>query len=360
MNNLNKIAEHFCLKGNIKEIKPLGAGLINDSYKIATESGEPDYLLQRINHSIFRDVEGLQRNIERVTAHIKGKLTAAGDPDADRKVLCPVFTPEGKSFYCDEEGNFWRIFVFIPDSISYDAVSPDLARQAGIAFGEFQSMLSDLPGEPLCATIPNFHNMENRWASFEEAVKQNKAGRLSKVQDLVNELTVRAEEMCKIERMAREGKLIKRITHCDTKVNNILFDKKTDQILCVVDLDTTMPGFVLSDVGDFIRTAVNKGAEDDTDLNKIGPDLAIFEAFIQGYLSTANAFLSQTERELLVFGGRLLTYMQTVRFLTDYLDGDTYYKIKHKEHNLERSIAQFTYLKRLEENYETMCNMLKS
>lgn len=359
MQNLNLISEQFQLAGTVVEIKPLGAGLINDSYKIKTVPGAPDYLLQRINHAIFQDVAGLQENIERVTNHIRAKLILSGELDAERKVLRLIYTNDGKSYHKDEQGNYWRIFVFIEDSISYEAITPELAGQAGKAFGEFQSLLADLPGEPLVATIPNFHNMEVRWASFEQAVKNNKAGRLNKVQDLVDELNARSEEMCKIERLYREGKLIKRISHCDTKVNNVLFDKNTNKILCVVDLDTTMPGFVLSDVGDFIRTAVNTGAEDDTNLQKIGPDLDIFESFIHGYLSTAT-FLTALEKELLVFGGRLLTYMQTVRFLTDYLDGDTYYKIKHKEHNLERSIAQFTYLKRLEENYDTMCKMVNA
>lgn len=357
MQHLHAISQQFQLEGTVSEIKPLSAGLINDSYKIETSAGAPDYLLQRINHSIFQNVAGLQKNIERVTDHIRAKLVAAGDPDVERKVLRVVYTRENQSYFKDDQGQYWRIFVFIPNSISYEAITPALAGQAGQAFGEFQALLSDLPGEPLVATIPNFHNMEVRWASFVEAVKNNKAGRLSKVQDLVDALSLRSEEMCKVERLYREGKLIKRISHCDTKVNNVLFDRQSDTILCVVDLDTTMPGFVLSDVGDFIRTAVNKGGEDDTDLQRIGPDLEIFEAFIRGYCSTAT-FLTPQERELLVFGGRLLTYMQTVRFLTDYLDGDTYYKIKHKEHNLERSLAQFTYLQRLEEQYDTMCRMV--
>lgn len=357
MQHLKLITDQFDLKDSIIEIKPLGAGLINDSYKVRTFAGNPDYLLQRINHAIFQDVAGLQKNIERITQHIRNKLIQAGEVEVDRKVLQVVYTHSGDSFYKDPNGDYWRVFVFIPESISYEAITPELAEQAGKAFGEFQSLLSDLPGEPLTATIPNFHNMENRWSAFEQAVKENKAGRLQKVQDLVNELTQRAQEMCKLEQLYRDGKLLKRISHCDTKVNNVLFDKKTGKILCVVDLDTTMPGFVLSDVGDFIRTAVNKGAEDDTNLEKIGPDLDIFESFIRGYLSNAG-FLTQTERDLLVFGGLLLTYMQTVRFLTDYLNGDTYYKTKHKEHNLERSIAQFTYLKTLEANYDRMCNMV--
>lgn len=359
MQNLKLITDQFKLDSPVLEIKPLGAGLINDSYKVETAPGAPDYLLQRINHAIFQNVDGLQKNIERVTNHIRAKLVQSGDSEVERKVLRLVYTQTNKSYFKDEDGNFWRVFVFIPDSISYETITPELAGQAGKAFGEFQSLLADLPGEPLVATIPNFHNMETRWAAFEEAVKNNKAGRLSKVQVLVDELTARSQEMCKVERLYREGKLIKRISHCDTKVNNVLFDKNTKKILCVVDLDTTMPGFVLSDVGDFIRTAVNKGAEDDTDLQKIGPNLDIFESFIKGYLSTAT-FLTPMEKELLVFGGRLLTYMQTVRFLTDYLDGDTYYKIRHKEHNLERSIAQFTYLKSLEDNYDTMCNMVNA
>ena len=209
-------------------------------------------------------------------------------------------------------------------------------------------MLSDLPEGTLGETIPNFHNMEFRLQQFHEAVEANAAGRLDEVKDLVDEIEKRAEAMCIQERLYREGKLKKRTNHCDTKVNNMLFDADTDKVLCVIDLDTVMPGFVLSDIGDFIRTAANTGAEDDENLDHVNVNLPIFEAYTRGYMEKAKDFLTPLEIKMLPYGGRLLTYMQTVRFLTDYLNGDTYYKIHSPKHNLIRTKAQFKLLQSLE------------
>jgi len=357
ISKLKEIVAQFTGDSKDIEVKPLGAGHINDSYKV--KAGEKEYVLQRINHSIFKNVPELQSNILRVTMHIRQKLMDAGVEDIDRKVLTLVPTSGGKLFYQDAEGNYWRMMDFIKDSKSYDEINPELAYRAGLAFGDFQRMLADLPGGPLFETIPNFHNIESRLETFRDSVRANKVGRLVEVQDLVNELEARADEMCKAERMHREGKLIKRTNHCDTKVNNILFDKD-DQVLCVVDLDTVMPGYVLSDFGDFIRTGANKGAEDDPDLDRVSLDLAIFEGYTKGYLENAASFLTDVEIENLAFGAKLLTYMQTVRFLTDYIDGDTYYKIAYGNHNLVRSKAQFKFLQSLEQNFDKMQEIVLS
>lgn len=356
MNQLKEIVFQFIDRAENVEIKPLGKGHINDSYKVA--AGEKEYVLQRINHHIFKNVPELQGNIHRVTSHIRTKLQEQGAVDIDRKVLTLVPTHEGILYYKDQTGDYWRMMDFISQSKSYDEITPELAYRAGKAFGDFQRTLADLPGEPLFETIPDFHNMEARLATFREAVKANKAGRLDEVADLVQEIEDRAEEMCKAERLHREGKLPKRINHCDTKVNNILFDE-ADQVLCVVDLDTVMPGYVLSDFGDFIRTGANTGAEDDKDLDNVGVDLDIFKAYAKGYLENAASFLSDIEVENLAFGAKLLTYMQTVRFFTDYIDGDTYYKIAYPEHNLVRTEAQFKLLQSLEENFEEMQRVVK-
>lgn len=350
-NKLKGIVTQFIGDSGEIDVKPLGAGHINDSYKV--KAGEKEYVLQRINHSIFKNVPELQSNILRVTMHIRQKLMNAGVEDIDRKVLTLVPTPDGKLFYQDADGNYWRMMVFIKDSKSYDEINPELAYRAGLAFGDFQKMLADLPGGPLFETIPNFHNIESRLATFRDSVKADRVGRLVEVSDLVKELEARADEMCKAEQMHREGKLIKRTNHCDTKVNNILFDED-DNVLCVVDLDTVMPGYVLSDFGDFIRTGANKGAEDDKDLYNVSLDLDIFEGYTKGYLENAASFLTDVEIGNLAFGAKLLTYMQTVRFLTDYIDGDTYYKIAYGNHNLVRSKAQFKFLKSLEENFDKM------
>ena len=348
---LKNIVFQFISPDDNVEIKPLGKGHINDSYKVGSKGNE--YVLQRINHHIFKNVPELQDNIFRVTNHIREKLEARGVTEIERKVLTLIPTHVGALYFKEDSGDYWRLMDYIKESKSYDEINPELAYRAGMAFGEFQKMLADLPGDPLFETIPNFHNMEARLETFRASVKANKAGRLKEVAGLVKEIEDRAEEMCSPERMYREGILPKRTNHCDTKVNNILFDEN-DQVLCVVDLDTVMPGYVLSDFGDFIRTGANTGAEDDRNLENVTVDLAIFEGYARGYLKNAASFLTDVEIGYLAFGAKLLTYMQMVRFFTDYIDGDTYYKIAYPDHNLVRTKAQFKLLQSLEENFGEM------
>lgn len=359
MNDIIKLKEvvfQFIEQDDNVKIDPLGKGHINDSYKV--ESGNKEYVLQRINHNIFKNVHELQNNIYRVTSHIRAKLQAKGVSDVERRVLTLIPTHDGALYYKDSNGDYWRVTLFIKDSKSYEEINSDLAYRAGMAFGDFQKMLEDIPGEPLFETIPNFHNMESRLEAFRESVNANRSGRLDEVADLVKEIEERAEEMCKAERLHREGKLPKRINHCDTKVNNVLFDAD-DHVLCVVDLDTVMPGYVLSDFGDFIRTGANTGAEDDKNLENVSVNLDIFEAYAKGYLKHAASFLTDIEIDNLAFGAKLLTYMQTVRFFTDYIDGDTYYKIAYPEHNLVRTKSQFKLLQSLEENFDKMRQIVR-
>jgi Ser/Thr protein kinase RdoA (MazF antagonist) len=356
---LRGTASRFELRGEIDSIRPFGAGLINDTYRITTSGDSPDYVLQRINHSIFKDVELLQNNILRTTDHIRAKLASRGERDTQRRTLTLVPTREGALYHFDGE-SYWRVTVLIPRAVSYDDVSPELAYSTGRAFGDFQGMLADLPGEPLGATIPDFHNMEFRLSQLTEAISRDSAGRVGRMRPVIDEVLARADEMTLPQRMVREGKLPLRITHCDTKVNNVLFDQETGEVLCVIDLDTTMPGVVMSDFGDFIRTAANTAAEDERDLGKVGLDMEIFRAFARGYLETAGAFLTSVEVEMLPFGARLLTYMQAVRFLTDYLSGDTYYKINSPEHNRERTLAQLALLHSIEEHESEMNDYIKS
>lgn len=346
------ILDQFQLEEKAVSAEPFGNGHINDTLKVTNEKGEIKYVLQRINHQIFTNVDMLQNNIHTVTTHIRGKLQAAGEEDIDRKVLTFLPTRSGKNYYFDGE-SYWRVCLFIPRSRSFEEVTPELSREAGKAFGRFQAMLADLPEGALGETIPNFHNMEFRLQQFREALAANAAGRLDEVKDLVDEIEKRADAMCIQEQLYREGKLKKRTNHCDTKVNNILFDE-SGKVLCVIDLDTVMPGFVLSDIGDFIRTGANTGAEDDENLDRVGVNLDIFKAYTSGYMETAQSFLTSEEIRLLPYGGRLLTYMQTVRFLTDYINGDTYYKIHSPKHNLIRTQAQFKLLQSLEAHKEEM------
>lgn len=336
---MTDIISQFAIPNEVCAPQPLKIGFINDSFVLpAKHAGETSYFLQRINHHIFENVEGLQQNISRVTDHIRRRLQQTGETDIDRKVLRLVPTQKGKLYYKTPSGDYWRLYILIENAVSQEKVTPQSAELAGRAFGRFQCQLSDLPFESLCESIPNFHNMEYRLEQLHQAVQENRAGRLEQVRNILADIEHYAYDMCLAERLFRSGQLPKRINHCDTKVNNMLFDEQGHP-LCIVDLDTVMPGFVLSDFGDFMRTAANTGAEDDLHLENIHVDMAIFEAYTRGYLAEAT-FLTAAERRLLPFGCRLLSYMQAVRFFTDYLNGDTYYKIQYPEHNLVRTRAQ--------------------
>ena len=334
---LCSIARHFTMEGRVTGVRPLGSGLINDTFLVQAD-GPRRYVLQRINNAIFRDVDLLQRNIDCVTAHLRGKLS--GDPDLERKVLRFLPCPEtGKSYWTD--GNaFWRMSVYIPDSFTHEAVTPASSYDCGKAFGAFEAQLADLP-ETLGETIPDFHNMELRARQLHEAMEADAAGRMAQpeVREILADLLPFEEEMCKAERLHREGMLPKRICHCDTKVNNMLFDADGN-VLCVIDLDTVMPSFVFSDFGDFLRTAANTVAEDDPAIEKVDFKMDIFEAFARGYLESASSFLTPLEKENLPYAACLFPYMQAVRFFADYINGDVYYKIKYPEHNLVRTRNQ--------------------
>lgn len=360
MKNLNDIVLQFDLTGQVDSIKPLGNGLINDTYKVTTIDG-PSYVLQRINHHIFKDVDLLQKNIVSVTSHIRGKLEAAGAADVGRKVL--TFIPLRNSdltYYFDGE-SYWRVSLFIEDAFTYETVNPEYSYYAGRSFGHFEAMLADVP-DTLGETIPDFHNMELRARQLDEAVAADAVGRMSEaeVQEILKEVLVYREEMCKAERMHREGVLPKRICHCDTKVNNMMFDA-SGEVLCVIDLDTVMPSFVFSDFGDFLRTAANKVAEDDPRTEMVEFDMEIFKAFAKGYVESASVFLTPVELDNLPYAAALFPYMQAVRFFADYINGDTYYKIKYPEHNLVRTRNQMalfrsvmSYLPQMQEYISTL------
>lgn len=356
MKELKHIVNQFDIDEVVENVTPSGEGLINDTYLVATSGNNPTYVLQRINHNVFKDVEGMQRNIEVVTAHIRGKLLADGKEDVERRVLDFVKVKgSSKTYYFDGE-NYWRLSRYIKDTVTLSEVTPITANAAGREFGRFQRLLADID-VPLVESIPDFHNMEFRLKQLQEAVKTDAVGRVKEVEDLLGEISKRAEWMTEPERMYREGRLPKRICHCDTKVNNMLFNEN-GEVLCVIDLDTVMPSFVFSDFGDFLRTGACTTAEDEPKLDKIDFDMDIFKAFAEGYLSEGRKFLTETEITWLPDAVALFPYMQAVRFLTDYINGDTYYKIKYPEHNLVRTKAQLRLLnvieKRLPEIRENM------
>ena len=377
MPDLKKIAEMFAIEGEITEIKPLGNGLINDTYKVVTEGDAPDYVLQRINNAIFTDVDLLQSNIEAVTRHIRRKLEDAGESDIDRKVLrfiplksegqrLEALMTEKPKTYCLAEGMYWRVSVFISDANTFETVNPEYSGYAGEAFGNFEAMLSDIP-DTLGETIPDFHNMELRLRQLTEAVRADQAGRLraddktegQELHRILSEIDRYGVKMCRAEQLHREGKLPKRICHCDTKVNNMMFDAE-GKVLCVIDLDTVMPSYVFSDFGDFLRTAANPVAEDSPELDKVDFDMDIFKAFTRGYIKGTKSFLTPVEKENLPYAACLFPFMQAVRFFADYINGDTYYKIKYPEHNLVRTRNQMKLFSSAMEKVPQMAAFIES
>ena len=358
--DLQKKTDHFHISGTFQSGAPYGSGHINDTYLIRTrEKEQPDYILQRINHHVFRDVPALQENIERVTNHLKKKLEQIPGSKPQRETLTLIPAEDGKSYYLDEEGNYWRVYLFIDNQRSYDRVtSTHQAYEGGKAFGRFQYLISDLDGPPLHDTIPDFHNMESRLAAFFKVVESNTLNRRNSAREEIRFVKQRAEEMTRILQLGRAGKIPERITHNDTKFNNVLLDEN-DRGLCVIDLDTIMPGYIHYDFGDSIRTSTNTALEDEPDLSKVEMDIRLFEAYSKGFLSETQSFLTPTEIENLAFSGKMMTFIIGLRFITDYLDGDHYFKINYAGHNLQRAKAQFKLALSMENQFSRMRDIIK-
>jgi thiamine kinase-like enzyme len=354
-NNLKVIFDCFAADGTFMNGEPFGSGHIHDTFRIITaESKKDDYILQRINNKIFRNIPELQENIERVTVHLRQKLGDIKGSDIKRECLRLIPSKEDKSWIVDNSGNYWRMYIFIPDHRSYNIVdTPGKAYEGGKAIGRFQAMLSDLPGKPLHETIPYFHDIEKRLDSFKKVINNDPAGRVRNIGDEIEFVLRRAEEMKIILTLGKQGKIPLRITHNDTKFNNILLDRN-DKALCVIDLDTVMPGYVHYDFGDAIRTVANIAAEDEKDLSKVKMDITLFEAYAKGYLSETSNTLNETEKSYLAFAPKLITFTIATRFLTDYIDGDHYFKINNEQHNLQRARAQLKLVESMEEQYDGM------
>lgn len=353
--DLHKIISQFSFQGIVAEIKPFGNGHINDTFLVLTrETGIPGYILQRKNHNVFKNVDGMMENIIRVTNHIRQTLEQEGCPDINRKVITHLPASDGKFYYRDPSGQFWVLMLFIEGCKNYEKIEkPEQACLAGKAFGHFQKQLDNLHGEPLNETIANFHNIEFRLENFQKAIKINYNNRVGETSEEICFALSLANEMKTLLAGYRGGYLPLRITHNDTKINNILFDQH-GQILCIIDLDTVMPGLVHYDFGDAIRTAANTAEEDEPDLSLISVNLAIFEAFTKGFLEELRGTLSDEEKKLLAHSAKFMAYIMGLRFLTDYLEGDVYYKINHPQHNIQRARAQFKLVNELAENMEKM------
>ncbi len=353
--NLEEIFGQFSAEGTYLSGEPYGSGHIHDTFRVQTrESDKDDYILQRLNNKIFKNIPELQNNIERVTVHLSRKLSKIPGSNIKRECLSLIPAKDGKSWIVDKDGNFWRVYIFISNHRSYNIVdSNDKAFEGGKAIGRFQAMLADMPGGPLFETIPKFHDIENRLVILNQKIKDDPAGRVSGLKEVIHEYLSRGEEMKTILKLGRAGKIPLRITHNDTKFNNILLDEN-DKALCVIDLDTVMPGYVHYDFGDAIRTVTNTAAEDEKDLSKVEMNISLFESYAEGYLSETGKTLNDTEKEYLAFAPKLITYTIGVRFLTDFIDGDNYFKIHHEMHNLQRTKAQLKLVMSMERQYNEM------
>lgn len=353
---LNKIASKFHLEGPVKEVKPMGEGFINDTFVIETEGNSSNYILQRKNKKIFTNVPAMLDNILRVTNHLKNKIVqAGGDPLREALTITP--TNDGKLYYKDDQGEYWAVCMFIDKTIAYQsATTPELAYQGGKGIGKFQAMLADFK-EPLADILPGFHNMRYRFKQWDEILAKDPVGRKAKATEQIQWIESRRQEMLELWEKYEQGVIPTRVTHNDTKINNILFDKDGN-VLCAIDLDTVLSSMCLNDFGDAIRSYTNTGQEDDTNLDKVSMDIEMFRGYTQGYLSETAIFLTQPEIDNLAFSAKYITFEQVLRFLMDYIDGDNYYKVKSEEHNMVRTKAQYKLLQSMEDQYDAMCEIV--
>lgn len=354
--DLIAILRNFQIEGQLLEVVPYGTGHINDTYasRFQTGAGVVRYIHQRINHRVFKEPEKLMQNVERVTRYAREKIMAAGgQPDRETLNLIPATT--GRSFFKSADGNYWRTYMFIEGARTYDQVEdPRHVYSVSKAFGNFQKLLSTLPGERLHETIPNFHHTRKRFEALQAAVAQDTHQRAAAVGNEIEFALRREADAAIIVTLLAQGQLPERVTHNDTKLNNVMLDDQTGVGVCVIDLDTMMPGSALYDFGDSVRIGASTAPEDERDLSKVGVDLDMFDRLTRGYLDAARGFLTPAEIDLLAFSGRLLTFECGMRFLTDHLQGDVYFKICRPGHNLDRCRTQFRMVAEMERKMAEM------
>ena len=358
MVTIENIVSAFEVEGKVAEHVPFGNGHINVT-KLVTMDNGTQYVLQRINKNVFKRPDLLMENYVGVTKFIRKKIEAAGG-DPLREVLNAIPAKDGKPFIIDEEGEYWRLLVYVTESMSYDQVErPEQFYDSAVSFGDFQYMLRDYPADTLHETIVNFHNTPDRFRQLTEAIENDAKGRLAEVAAEVEFARSRQEFAGTLERAHAEGKLPLRVTHNDTKLNNILFDTKTGKALCVVDLDTIMPGYSVNDFGDSIRFGATTALEDETDLSKVNFDIDLYELYVKGFIEGAKGGLTEGELDLLPIGAIMMTFECGTRFLTDYLAGDTYFRIHREGHNLDRARNQFKLVKDMESRLDEMRAIVK-
>lgn len=349
--------EQFQFGGKITGIEEYGNGHINDTFRltIVKEDGsEKRAILQRMNHEIFKQPIELMENILNVTSYLRERIVEAGG-DPDRETLNVYVTEDGKPYYKDSDGNYWRAYYFIENATSYDAVEkPEDFYESAVAFGHFQKLLANYPAATLHETIVGFHDTKARFERFKQVVEEDKCGRAKEVEKEIQFVLDHQETAEVLGRMQKEGKLPLRVTHNDTKLNNIMIDDKTGKAICVIDLDTVMPGFAVNDFGDSIRFGASTGAEDETDLSKISCDLSLYEIYTKGFIEGCEGRLTMDEMKLLPMGAKVMTFECGMRFLTDYLEGDVYFKIHREKHNLDRCRTQFKLVEDMESKWDQM------
>lgn len=346
--SLKEIIKHFSTESSIE---PYGDGHINDTYLAETN---PKFILQRLNNNVFKQPEMVMRNIGLVTEHIRKKISAAGG-NPDREGLTLVKTLEGEDFYKADDNNYFRVYKFIEDATSYNAVENPLQfYNAAKSFGKFQNMLSDFPADKLFETIPDFHNTRIRFNNLKKAIEEDKCGRVKETEAEIEFALARESDVDTIVNGISDGSIPLRVTHNDTKLNNVMLDNNTGEGVCVIDLDTVMPGSLLYDYGDALRFGASTGSEDEVDLSKIWFDIELFTFFTRGFLEELGSVITKRELELLPYGAKIMTYECGIRFLTDYLSGDTYFKIHHEKHNLHRARTQLKLVSDIEEKMKTM------
>lgn len=362
MANEVEIFSKFSFKGELESYKVFGSGHINTTYLVThNENGKIyRYVVQKINTSVFKNVDALMDNVFAVTSFLRKKI-ADNKGDPNRETLHYIKTLDGKKYYRDEKGNCYRAYSFVDKSKSYDSVDiPEIFGKSGAAFGKFQKYLADFPAETLTETIPNFHNTIWRFENeFLPAVKEDKFSRASKCGDEIDFVMSRKDDCSRLVDLENDGSIPLRVTHNDTKLNNVMFDEDTDEAICVIDLDTVMPGLALYDFGDSIRFGANTCAEDEADIEKVKINLDYFEAYAKGFLSQAGKSFNKCEIDNLAFSAKLMTLECGMRFLTDYLNGDTYFKTSYDEHNLVRARNQFALVSDMEKNMDTMEEIIK-
>lgn len=359
---IDEVAARFQTKGAAVEHAPYGNGHINDTFLVVCGMREGErrrYILQKMNHSIFKMPQQLMENVVNVTEYLREMIARRGG-DPDRETLNVVKTKDGSNYYLDDEGNYWRMFLFVEQTVCLEKVeSAKDFYDSAVAFGNFQKMLSDYPAQTLYETIPNFHNTPSRFADFRKAVQEDRMGRAAQAKEEIAFALAREKDTRVLTDMLKAGELPLRVTHNDTKLNNILFDADTKKAICIIDLDTVMPGLSHYDFGDSIRFGASTGAEDEKDLDKIEMDLSLFEAFTKGYLEGCGGSLTEKEIEMLPMGAKLMTYECGIRFLADFLEGDTYFKIHRDGHNLDRARTQFKLVKDMEDKWADMAAIVE-